>query len=709
MLPRIDTAIELHRADRLAEADDMYRQILAIDPANFDASHLSGLIALQQGNLARAIELLSRAVELNGSAPPARYHLGAAFRASQRLEEARRSFERALELNPDYPEALNELGIVHQLQKDRALARKCFERAVELKPSLAEAHCNLGAVLKELNEPEKAIGSLKVAISINPEFPEAHFLLAKTYQQRGMLAEALAGYQETLQYKPDLAEAHFNLGHILHDQAFDEDALECFQSALKYQPDFVEAKWAIAMSQLTLVYGEGEDPERFRAAFSQALDDLGRWFDDSRVHLGYMAVGSQQPFYIAYQESDNRPVLSKYGDLCTRLMRDWQSTRNVQPFIKAGSRSTIAVGILSAHIRDHSVWTAIIRGWVDHLNRNDISISLFHVGASEDAETERARNKVAAFVHGLSSLEEWTNAIAEHELDVLIFPEVGMDPMTLKLAALRLAPIQVAAWGHPETTGLPTIDYYLSAEDFEPPKGASNYRETLVALPHLGCYYEPLQVPVVEVDLEELGIDSREPVLICSGTPYKYTPQHDQVMIDIAAGLGRCQLVFFEHHHGNLSQKLAARLEASFDKQGVDFHRYVVFVPWLNRPAFYGLLRRANVFLDTIGFSGFNTVMQAVECGLPIVAYDGRFMRGRLASGILKRMAMEDFVASSDAEYTRIAIELARDNDVQASIRKRIVDSRHVLFNDTAPIRALESFISDATHAKSQRDKFPLA
>src|SRR4029078_11909887 len=133
--------------------------------------------------------------------------------------------------------------------------------------------------------------------------------------------------------------------------------------------DFVEARWAIAMSQLTLVYGEGDDPDRFRAAFKQALDELDQWFDDSRAHLGYMAVGSQQPFYIAYQELNNSPILSKYGDLCARLMQAWNSKRT-QPLLRATPRKTIAIGILSAHIRDHSVWTALVRGWVNQINHH---------------------------------------------------------------------------------------------------------------------------------------------------------------------------------------------------------------------------------------------------------------------------------------------------------------------------------------------------
>ena len=191
-----------------------------------------------------------------------------------------------------------------------------------------DAHCNLGTLNRELNQLDRAVECYRAAIALDPESVQAHFLLAKTYQQKGMVAEALAGYQEVLQYKPDLAEAHFNLGHILNDQAFDEDALECFKAALTHQPDFVEAKWAIAVSQLNLVYGADEDPERSRKNFSGgALDELDEWFDNSRSPLGYLAVGSHQPFYLlAHQESNNRQLLSKYGDLCVRLMREWQTS-----------------------------------------------------------------------------------------------------------------------------------------------------------------------------------------------------------------------------------------------------------------------------------------------------------------------------------------------------------------------------------------------
>jgi predicted O-linked N-acetylglucosamine transferase (SPINDLY family) len=111
-------------------------------------------------------------------------------------------------------------------------------------------------------------------------------------------------------------------------------------------------------------------------------------------------------------------------------------------------------------------------------------------------------------------------------------------------------------------------------------------------------------------------------------------------------------------------------------------------------------MRRADAFLDTIGFSGFNTAMQAVECALPIVTKEGRFMRGRLASGILRRMGVPELIAQSSEEYVALAAKAATDTQYRTSIRRRIEAQRDVLFEDEAPIRAVEDFLAGA-HASS--------
>ena len=92
---------------------------------------------------------------------------------------------------------------------------------------------------------------------------------------------------------------------------------------------------------------------------------------------------------------------------------------------------------------------------------------------------------------GLPSKAAWRQAISDAAPHVLLYPEVGMDMIVGWLAAQRLAPVQCVAWGHPETTGMPTIDYFLSSDFMEPPDAATHYTESLVRMPHLGHISRP--------------------------------------------------------------------------------------------------------------------------------------------------------------------------------------------------------------------------
>jgi predicted O-linked N-acetylglucosamine transferase (SPINDLY family) len=219
-----------------------------------------------------------------------------------------------------------------------------------------------------------------------------------------------------------------------------------------------------------------------------------------------------------------------------------------------------------------------------------------------------------------------------------------------------------------------------------------------VRLPHLGCYYQAAPSPGRAAP-PDLGVAPEVPVLICPGTPQKYAPEYDGLLTGIAKRLGRCRLVFFAPRAGQAGTKLRARLEAAFQREGLRLADYAGFVSWLDPAAFHALLRRADLYLDTAGFSGFNSAMQSLECGLPLVTLEGRFLRGRLASGILRRMGMHELVAASPAAYVELAAKIARDKGYQRELRGRIEKQRGVLFEDEAPIRGLEEFLEKAVRA----------
>ena len=152
-------------------------------------------------------------------------------------------------------------------------------------------------------------------------------------------------------------------------------------------------------------------------------------------------------------------------------------------------------------------------------------------------------------------------------------------------------------------------------------------------------------------------------------------------------------MLFFRGQPAELALKLEARLRRAFEGARLDFERHVAFLPWQSLDGFRGVLAQADLYLDTLGFSGFNTALQALECGLPIVAHEGRFMRGRFASGMLQHIGLPELVARSDAAYIELAVALANDAERRADLRRRIARQREVLYEDERPVAALEAFI----------------
>ena len=692
----IASAIAHHQAGRADAAEAGYRQILAAHPTQFDALHLLGVLHHQRGQHREAVELIRHALTFEPLAYPALFNLGRAHSALDELDAARACFERAAQLNPDYPEAHESLAAIRARQGDPQGELNEYERVVSLRPEWSGAHNNLGCALHKRGQFAAARASLLRALELDPQNAMAAFNLGELVRGIGGMAECIEHYRRATALKPDLVQAYYILGIALHTQGLREEALACERTAQLLNPEHVESRWAIAMLQLPLVHGVGESRDDSRASFARELTALDAWFQGPRVDDGYRAVGSQQPFYLAYHDHSNVELLSIYGDLCARLMRHWYERRS-RPTSQRANSGCIRLAIVSGHLFDHSVWTAITRGFVEQLDRERFSVHLFYTGIVDHRETAQARSSAASFIQGSLTLGKWVDAMEELQPDAILYPEIGMDTMTARLAALRLAPIQLASWGQPMTIGLPTIDYFLSAAAFEPENGAQHYRERLIALPNLGCCYRRLGLEPKAPDVTQWGVEPGMPLLLCAGTPYKYAPERDTLLVEIARRLGRARLVFFTDIAPPLSHAIQYRLGLAFRDGGLDPARFLTLIPRQERAMFFGAMKRADVYLDTLGFSGFNTAMQAIECGLPIVAHWGQFMRGRLAAGILARMGMADLVARTDAEYVNLAVKLCQDPGYRAQVRERIERSRHILFDDTAPVRALEELLVGLT------------
>ncbi|MBN1569445.1 MAG: tetratricopeptide repeat protein [Acidobacteria bacterium] len=730
--PNINDAVKLHQAGRLDEAEAVYRQILAVEPAQSDAIHLLGVIAYQRKRFDEAIDLIGRAIALNKRIADYHNNLGNVFLAQHRLKEAEDCYRRALKLNPGYSDAHNNMGnVLKDLGKfeeaassyERALrfnpkraeihnnvgmvlerlgryedAVRHYREAVHLKPDFCDAYANMGSALKSQGRLQEAVESCAKALQINPAHALALFNMGNALAQGGKIEQGVAYYRKALQADPNLSEAHLNLGHALCDEGKKEEAAVHMQQALLLKPDSLTARFGHCIRRIPLIHDSFEEIAQVRSDYRRELEELRKWIDltdPGMIRQAPRIVGNCQPFFLAYQGQNDRELQSLYGDLMVRIQSAcfpaWSKRRPLPPR-KPGER--LRVGIVSGFFFLHSNWKIPIKGWIENLNKDDFQLYGYYTGREVDSQTEIARKSFFRFYENADSLNQWCEWISKDRLHVLIFPEVGMDPMTVRLASLRLAPVQCTSWGHPDTSGLPTIDYYLSSDLMEPDGADSHYTEQLVRLPNLSIYYEPLSLEPAPLCRSDMGLRDDSILFLCLQSLFKYLPQFDDVFPRIALKVGSCQFAFLSFvRSAQLGERFMRRLAKAFARHGLKCEDYVGFLPHLAPRDYQGLNRIADIFLDSIGWSGCNSTLEALNHNLPVVTTPGNLMRGRHSCAILSMAGLNEMIAKDIDEYVSLASRLATDSSLRGQFAEKISRHKQLIYRDMDCIRGLEDFL----------------
>nr|WP_255512190.1 hypothetical protein [Planktothrix sp. FACHB-1355] len=346
----------------------------------------------------------------------------------------------------------------------------------------------------------------------------------------------------------------------------------------------------------------------------------------------------------------------------------------------------IRIGYISNYLHSYS-GTLWLVGWLRYCNRQNFEVYCYYTGNDPDYITKQFQNYSDVFHHIPEDLEAVCQQILADKLHILVFPEIGMDSQTVKIAGLRLAPVQCTAWGHPVTSGIPTIDYFLSSELMEPENGESHYSERLIRLPNIGVAYpKPEDIPALTKTRSDLGLPDDAVLYLCCQAPFKYLPQHDYIFAEIAREVPEAKFVFLR---GGLLKK---RLDRAFAIVGLNSEDYCLFLTIPTRSDYLTINLLCDVFLDTLSWSGGNTALEAIACHLPIVTCAGEFMRGRHADSFLKMLGVTDTIAQNEAEYIYIAAKLGLDPVWRSNIKERIKTRQDYLYEDRNCVKGLEEF-----------------
>lgn len=534
---------------------------------------------------------------------------------------------------------------------------------------------------------QEAIDYYEKIIEAQTGTPELYWCLSECFRQLNRPERASSILQEGIQIYGTVGNFYFSAIINLQLNGYIQESLSCANTACQLLPHDYTFK-LLKNLLLPIIYQTSEEINLHRQRFIKGLQTLIQQTsletpEEQKNALAGIARFTN--FYLSYQNQNDRELLGQYGTLVHQIMAanypNWIAPLSMPPL---KDNQKIRIGYVSNYFHAYS-GTLWLTGWLRYCDKENFEIYCYYIGDYIDPVTQQFQNSSDVFHHFPHNLEATCEQIIADQLHILVFPEIGMNPQTLQIAALRLAPIQCVAWGHPVTSGLPTMDYFLSSELMESEKAQDHYSETLIRLPNIGVSYPKPYIPTVTKTRADFQLRDDAVIYLCCQAPFKYLPHYDFVFAEIARRVPQSQFLFLRGH------LLKPRLNRAFAEVGLKSEDYCVFRTIPERFDYLMINLLSDVYLDTFSWSGGNTTLEAIACNLPVVTCPGEFMRTRHSDSFLKRLGVTDTIAQNEAEYIEIAVKLGLDPTWRRHVADRMNERHNYLYDDKACIAGLEA------------------
>jgi protein O-GlcNAc transferase len=476
-------------------------------------------------------------------------------------------------------------------------------------------------------------------------------------QDGGRAEEALDCYRRILEIDPENREALLCLAVLREDVDIDE-ARRYMDRHIHARPDDAAGRLRRAL-MLPAIPQSSEHIDRITGRLEEELDELAHGAR-SPIRQPEFEVGAT-PFFLAYYGRNPRPLLEKVARAC-RAVYPTETECRRKPF---ASGKRLRIGFISTYFHEHSV-AKTMYGFVRDLPRESFEVCVFAIAPRADGWNTRIRSAADHYAELPLDLQNARAALTTANLDIAFFTDIGMDPLTYFLAFWRLAPIQAASWGHSVTSGIDTIDYYVSHDEVELPEAQAHYSEQLIRLPG---YFMPRYV---KPPIPDSSPKPQKRSYHCPQNLFKLHPDFDAALKAILERDPQGEIVLVESGRAWTAQ-LRQRLERSLGALAAR----VRIAPRMAHAEFLRHIAAADVILDPFYFGGCNSSCDAFALGAPVVTLPGFLLPGRFTLGLYREMGIEGAVARSPEEYVELALRIAGSRD---ELSAAILGKKDVLF-----------------------------
>ena len=520
---------------------------------------------------------------------------------------------------------------------------------------------------------------------INKNYSTARELWLKLLEIEPNNISLLNSISLTYYYENKLIDTEKFLKKIIQINLSEPKALSMLILILEQQDKILEAKkfiklglsekvldkhWEILMQTMSpIIKLSNDEIKKTRLEIEKNIKEVIEDTKEYNFNIDNHLIKPLQ-FGLSYDQFDNLELNKKCVNFYKKIYPELNKINN----INNTSSSKIKIGFISDYLTDHTIGK-LFKGIILRLDQKKFDVIVFHTEKTKNGsilkQLKDAEHQGLIKNYFLpDSFNEKQKIILKEKLDILFYPEIGLSIQLYYLSFIKLATYQITSWGHPETTGNPSIDYFITSKLIETNEGQKNFSENLILLDYLPMYY---YTPSIKNEIDKKAL-SQNSFYSCPQTLQKLHPEFDLIIGEILAQDKKAIIYFIKDANNVLFKKIIERFKKN---KKIDLER-IKFLDGLNWEEYINHCGEVSVLLDPIYYGAGNSFYESVYYGTPTITMPTQYTKSRLVLGAYNQIDISDLdfnpVTKSVNEYVEKAIEISNDKnlyDLKQDIKKR--------------------------------------
>jgi len=632
---KLEQALKLHGQGDISAAQAIYKEITELNPNDFNGLHLLGLTYYQQGEIKKAIDLITRAISFNARYAPAYFNLGCALQDLNYWFKALESYDSALSIEARYD----------------------------------QAHLKRIEILIKLNRISDALAGCNRLICIMPDYHLAFYKRAEIHLMLKKPLDALLDYEKSIELQPNFIEGHFSLANALFDLRKFDRALLHYKKAIAINPNYDFLYGFYMQVKMRMCHWENisEDLLLFEKNLSEGL-----WFTFPFIPLNLFDNPS------LHQQVATSYVNKTYFN--THISVSSSCKKN---------KKKIRIGYFSADFRIHPTSQLIIEILRRH-DRSQFEVYGLSYGPENNDSTKRYISTIFDKFIDVTSFSDTQIIKLSKDLGIDIAIELGGHTQHARTGVFltRCAPVQINYLAYPGTIGSDVVDYIMADKTVIHKGNQEFFSEKKIYLPHCYVTHDSQNIiPESKLSRQDFGLSQNAFIFCCFNSSFKILPKTFDMWMRILKSVEGSMLWLLLDNPFAVSNLLK---EAQL--RGIDPNR-LVFAKRMDLDQHLSRHRLADLFLDTLPYNAHTTANDSLSSGLPVLTLIGQSFASRVAASLLKAIELPELICHTQAEYEAKAIELARNPQKLTNLKKKLAKNRDKtpLFNGTQLTRDIES------------------